>query len=211
MACFESTAESCVIQDISVLHIRDCHDRGTIYQSDDYFYADVVVTFDHAPSSGSLEINGNVDLSISASKLSGLNKYTFSKVKISEKRNQIYLKAYFSNERTCSEVFNVNVSNNPCWDGRFEEKSNGRNSELANSNPLHIYPNPVKDLFRVEMPLTEKGEVVIYDLLGKVVLQRTITSPTSQLDLNISNLRDGLYHLVILDGGRIRSQQFVKQ
>ena len=65
--------------------------------------------------------------------------------------------------------------------------------KLTNSG-ISIYPNPVKDFFRIE-GLTENADVSIVDLNGKLVLNQQITVNDK---VSISNLTNGMYIVRII-------------
>lgn len=61
---------------------------------------------------------------------------------------------------------------------------------------FRLYPNPTKGFTTIEMPeITSKGELKMYDALGRVVKNQTISELSTQL--NISDLQSGTYLVVI--------------
>lgn len=63
-------------------------------------------------------------------------------------------------------------------------------------NSLKIYPNPSKDFLSVEFPnLVEKGEVKIYDSLGKVVVKKDVTLLDNKIETSF--LKTGTYTVVL--------------
>ena len=61
---------------------------------------------------------------------------------------------------------------------------------------LKIYPNPSKDFLVVDFPnLVEKGEVKIYDALGKVVVKKDVTLLDNKIQT--SYLKAGTYTVVL--------------
>jgi hypothetical protein len=89
----------------------------------------------------------------------------------------------------------------------------------AESDKLRIeaaYPMPVTTelaiIFTAQRQ-TENGKIFITDILGKVVLSKPLTIETGQndLQLDVSNLSNGLYFLNISDGVRQASKKIVKQ
>lgn len=76
----------------------------------------------------------------------------------------------------------------------------GANLTLGNDefdkNSLKIYPNPSKDFLTVDFPnLVEKGEVKIYDTLGKVVVKKDVTLIDNKIQT--SYLKAGTYTVVL--------------
>lgn len=63
-----------------------------------------------------------------------------------------------------------------------------------------LYPNPATSFFQVKSTQTDIqiAEVSVYSLLGNVVLSRRFSSPQSQSQLNINNLKKGKYLVKVL-------------
>jgi hypothetical protein len=68
----------------------------------------------------------------------------------------------------------------------------------ASTNTISIYPNPANDLVQIQHT-AQIHEVIIYNQLGKRMLQ------TDQSELNIANLKQGLYFMQITDVDGFRS------
>ena len=71
----------------------------------------------------------------------------------------------------------------------------------------NVYPNPVKDIFFIECETFNR--VIIYDTLGKAVLNQSATSKT---EINVSHLPKGVYIVdAFLDYKNIGAAKIVKQ
>lgn len=85
--------------------------------------------------------------------------------------------------------------------------------ESASSRPLqenidglNIYPNPVSsDRVYITSKSSQSKDIEIYDVLGKKILQTTITGK----ELNISNLTPGVYILRIKEGDATATRKLV--
>ena len=67
-----------------------------------------------------------------------------------------------------------------------------------------IYPNPVTDVFNVSFPQQlERAVVIIYDVLGKQVLEKEISAVENKV--NISELSGGVYIASIAAEGVINN------
>lgn len=94
----------CPLTDISLSNASACDDNGTPdIASDDFFTADVTVTYLSAPTDGSLEVTGSGNLSISAPVASiGANSYTFTNVQLRASGLQVPLSASFTSIAGCT-------------------------------------------------------------------------------------------------------------
>ncbi len=59
-------------------------------------------------------------------------------------------------------------------------------------NDVSVFPNPTKKEFTLQTP--ENGSLVIYDLMGKIVLKKQVTSTQK---IEVSHLAKGLYNLQV--------------
>jgi hypothetical protein len=82
---------------------------------------------------------------------------------------------------------------------------------------LSLFPNPAGSLVNLNYS-SPKGQsntdLLIYDILGRVVLRKTISvqEGLNQMSLPLNNLADGVYLLVLdIQNNRISTQRFVIQ
>lgn len=76
----------------------------------------------------------------------------------------------------------------------------------ATINNVKIYPNPVKDkLFISEV--NKKTDFVLLNQLGETILNPVLIENSV---INTNELKEGIYILKIVDGGKIRYMKFVK-
>ena len=71
---------------------------------------------------------------------------------------------------------------------------------------LTVYPNPVNSELNINYPISERVQVRIFDLQGRLVLN---TSFISQ-EINITGLNAGIYSLLLTDGSTILRTNFIK-
>jgi hypothetical protein len=69
---------------------------------------------------------------------------------------------------------------------------------------ISVYPNPTSDMVYIEGNYTQL-QVVIYDILGKQVINKSITN-----SIDIKHLKNGVYILQLSDGLKVSSQRIVK-
>lgn len=79
-----------------------------------------------------------------------------------------------------------------------------------NASAIRFFPNPNRGQFFVEFPETGKpGQLLIADVLGKIVFEKTIEAGTSLHDAG--KLADGVYQLILICDGRRSAQKMVIQ
>lgn len=74
------------------------------------------------------------------------------------------------------------------------------------ANELSVYPNAVTDYLNIESATANKFEVLVFDMLGKVVDRATVTQK-----LNMSSLASGLYIVKIRSGNKVASVKVAKK
>lgn len=87
-----------------------------------------------------------------------------------------------------------------------ETKQQPKLQETTSIEGLNLYPNPVSN---GKVYVTSKNdldkEIIIFDVLGKKVLQTLISSK----ELNISNLSPGVYIIKINEGGASATRKLI--
>ncbi|MCO6480993.1 MAG: right-handed parallel beta-helix repeat-containing protein, partial [Phaeodactylibacter sp.] len=104
---------ACGVSDISLSDITGCNGNGTTDETDDYFTADVAVTFAYAPAGGALTLKRGADvLATTMADLACTTTHTFSGVQMAADGNDIVLTAEFSND--CSYTSNLGAAPASC-------------------------------------------------------------------------------------------------
>ena len=73
-------------------------------------------------------------------------------------------------------------------------------------NKLRVYPNPVADELHIN-GIQEEGTAMVYDVMGRKVLETTLKTNGS---LNVANLPQGAYMLMVIGKNETYKAQFVK-
>ena len=73
-----------------------------------------------------------------------------------------------------------------------------------NQLDILIYPNPTSDIVPIEGNYSQLN-VVVYDILGKQVMNKPITN-----SIDISQLEKGIYILQLSDGAKLTTQRIIK-
>lgn len=80
----------------------------------------------------------------------------------------------------------------------------------GNIKGIKIYPNPAKDILRIEgFNAFNKTSISVIDMNGNIVLKTT--SANNNCTLNIQRLSAGVYELKMESGGKTKTMKFVKE
>lgn len=85
--------------------------------------------------------------------------------------------------------------------------------EVENQRAFNIYPNPATNYFVLEPPFNQSVEsLIVYSITGKEVLRLNSFSGSNNIQVNIENLKKGMYLVSVeySDGSRF-SNRFVKK
>ncbi|MBC7511686.1 MAG: T9SS type A sorting domain-containing protein [Ferruginibacter sp.] len=76
-----------------------------------------------------------------------------------------------------------------------------KSQDMAAINNIIVYPNPATSVINLQLEKPSTSELVIslIDASGKLVLNNRLSTNSSFLKLNVSNLRTGTYILRIID------------
>ncbi len=73
--------------------------------------------------------------------------------------------------------------------------------EMMSNNAVTLYPNPTSDVLYIQGPLSERALVVVYDELGKRVLEQQVQFTAAQATIDVSALPVGNYLLEVAGKG----------
>ncbi len=173
---------TCEISEISTSNVSDCDDNGTPSDaSDDFFTADVTVTFSGAAGTGTLDLSGDGTASVDASGLT--SPYTFVGVTMSADGGAIDITATFSDDSACT-------LNEPNAGTAPDSCSVLGISDEEGSFEVSIYPNPANNTILLQN-VTQEYDVAVYNLLGQMVINQKVSADANSI--NISSLSSGIY------------------
>jgi hypothetical protein len=87
-------------------------------------------------------------------------------------------------------------------------EATGLESVTLNDDAVMVYPDPFKDEIKIRMLEDFNSAVVsLYDLPGKLIYQQKFTT---EISINSSQVKDGIYFLEINAGGKILRKKIVK-
>jgi hypothetical protein len=78
--------------------------------------------------------------------------------------------------------------------------------QIATNQSINFYPNPAKDF--INFKLNNKSDVTLYNTLGQKLLTKQINSKEFVLD--ISNLSNGTYIIILNENGNLKTAKFSK-
>lgn len=84
-------------------------------------------------------------------------------------------------------------------------------TDIAGSNSIFIFPNPVQDEVQIIIPSSaEASRVFIRDLSGKIWLQRNVTGKVNTITMNISQFIPGMYFVTHENREGNQTEKFIK-
>jgi len=126
-------------------------------------------------------------------------------------------------KETINSNFAISILNNsPTYRGFIFENPvifdavNSDNSQHISDNEsyLHIYPNPASEKVFIEIVKTDmlNGKIKIFDVNGKLVTDYKLNFVAGGIELDIQNLRNGLYFVSLTDDslGLIQTGKLIK-
>jgi len=124
--------------------------------------------------------------------------------------NQKIVHEYDANKNLLLEAYYTWLGSD--WIGNFKnvyylsEHILGIQNQKLNDYEIKIYPNPTTNILYLNN-LTEKSEIEIFDLNGKLVLK----TQNDNNQINVSDLNSGIYTIRIINKKGINTQKFVKE
>lgn len=104
---------------------------------------------------------------------------------------------YHDSNNTIS--LSTNTDNRSRW---IVESTTLSTDNLPQNLPtIKVYPNPTKNNFTIELSGFEKAEIVIHDILGKVVCRRAATSNKLEIK-NQGQFKPGIYFIKVATGNQ---------
>jgi len=125
-----------------------------------------------------------------------------------------YIKDHFTSDTHITEDGKIYIAGQFSEFNGFETSSIVRlrpselSTEQADQESFKIYPNPASEHITISYNGTERAEVRILDMQGKLVLGQTVYN---NIEIDINSFRKGVYvvHL-ISDDGKVLTQRLIK-
>lgn len=85
--------------------------------------------------------------------------------------------------------------------------------EMTNKIPLKLYPNPSNGIVEIENVSQSKiDKVIVFDLMGKEIFVKNISTSVSIVKFDLSFLQNGMYMVnIVLENQQKFTQKFVKE
>ncbi|MFC2104187.1 T9SS type A sorting domain-containing protein [Bacteroidota bacterium] len=96
----------------------------------------------------------------------------------------------------------------------YEIVATGTNELVQLTESINSYPNPVENIlyFDHNSQLARNCYITIYDVVGKRIKNRKINSAETTTEIDVSELKTGMYIWTIaVDGNTIKSDKFIKK
>lgn len=125
-------------------------------------------------------------------------------------KNSGYVQVWGRNEcgNGGAKLLSVRHATNPRGGGGGGIPLNSFGGDDSTNNFI-IYPNPVDNFLNISLVNGDIGFVKIYNLQGQLIQEVEITS--NQLELNTSNLQDGIFFVDILQGKEKITKKIIVQ
>jgi endoglucanase len=82
----------------------------------------------------------------------------------------------------------------------------------AVANSIKIAPNPTNNFIKISLPLdAEINKIVLNDISGRVILQKSLESNLQEYGLDISNVPTGLYLINFKSNDKVWTKKVIKQ
>ncbi|MBK6983609.1 MAG: YHYH protein [Bacteroidetes bacterium] len=93
----------------------------------------------------------------------------------------------------------------------YTASSTGVNSNSINDGKVNIFPNPASDLIAIQIKdlVKENYDVVLYDVTGKVVEQKTLYQGSTIVYFDTKTLYSGVYFVKIIVGDNVITKKII--
>ena len=91
---------------------------------------------------------------------------------------------------------------------KYYLNNSAANLEEVTESQMKVYPNPFDNMIKIELSSTEKAQVIVSDIVGKVLINTTFEN--GNVDLDVNDLPKGQYVLMIKSNNEVRSWKLVK-
>ncbi len=97
-------APACLMTNITLANASTCNSNGTVQNTDDYYTANITVTYTNAPLTGTLTLTGDVigTYSVAVGSLGSTTSHTFTNVQLVADGTSTNLTAMFSADALCT-------------------------------------------------------------------------------------------------------------
>jgi hypothetical protein len=87
----------------------------------------------------------------------------------------------------------------------------GLSNYILNETKVNIFPSPATDLIAIQINdlVTEDVDVVLYDITGKVVEQKTMYQGSTIVYFDTKTLYNGVYFLKITNGNQLITKKII--
>jgi hypothetical protein len=84
------------------------------------------------------------------------------------------------------------------------------NEVFNTKNTISLYPNPANNLLNLKSDF-EIQHIEVYDIFGKLILEKDFKEISAEVQIDIENLSSGLYLLVVQSDSAKKVLKFIKQ
>ncbi len=104
---------------------------------------------------------------------------------------------------------NANSATN-CYTLRVATGTATKEEVLIVENKISVFPNPVTNRVNIRIPAARgMADIKLFDMYGKLVMQKTSSQPITQLDLSV--IPSGVYLVKVISDGKESTAKIIKQ
>ncbi|MES2133401.1 MAG: T9SS type A sorting domain-containing protein [Bacteroidota bacterium] len=82
---------------------------------------------------------------------------------------------------------------------------------LTEINSINIYPNPTTSKFSIEFNAASVQSVIVYDAIGKVIIEKNVDANSTSLTIDLSDVKSGIYFAKMNSGGNMIMKKIIKE
>jgi hypothetical protein len=82
---------------------------------------------------------------------------------------------------------------------------------VTSEENIQVYPNPVSNTMQISYNIKSNGKLILYDILGKKLIEQNISSNINNTTIDVGNLAKGTYFLVCITKDKKYSVKLLKE
>ena len=96
-------------------------------------------------------------------------------------------------------------------DYSYLKLQNQTTDNMISENMISVYPNPTSGKFNIQFNETQVQKITVYDAIGKVIIENNVEANTSNLNLDLSDIKSGIYFIKINSNENVIMKKIIKE